>query len=171
MRWFTSMAHAAGKVLVAAAFATSCLVPIPVYAATSPDKTETVHVQTDAAGAVSEVTVEVLLANGAKASMVPDRTNLTDIKPSDEDKTFIDSGDGSLIWTADGKQVFNKGVSNEKLPVEIKLSFQLDGVDVSPSKFAGATGHLKLRVDYRNTSSSSVTLQGRLVPSTRRLSA
>lgn len=160
MRWFTSMARTAGKVFVAAALATSCLAPIPVYAATSPDKTETVHVQTDATGAVSEVTVEVLLANGAKAKTVPDRTNLTDIKPSDEDKTFMDSGDGSLTWAADGKQVSYKGTSNSTLPVEVKLSYQLDGVEVTPSELAGATGHLKLRVDYRNTSSSQRDIAG-----------
>ena len=160
MRWFTSMARTAGKVFVAAALATSCLAPIPVYAATSPDKTETVHVQTDATGAVSEVTVEVLLANGAKAKTVPDRTNLTDIKPSDN-KTFTDTGDGSLMWDADGKQVSYKGTSNSTLPVEVKLSYQLDGVEVTPSELAGATGHLKLRVDYRNTSSSQRDIAGK----------
>ncbi|MBR2682008.1 MAG: hypothetical protein IKE22_01920, partial [Atopobiaceae bacterium] len=147
--------------LVAVALAVSCLGPTPVYAASSPEKTETVHVQTDATGAVTEVTVEVLLANGAKVLTVPDRTTLTDIKPSDEDKSFTDSGDGSLLWTADGKQVTYKGTSSNTPPVEIKLSYQLDGVEVAPSELAGASGHLKLRVDYRNTSSSQQAVAGK----------
>lgn len=161
MRRFPSILRSLSKVLVAAALAASCLVPMPVYAATSSEKTETVHVQTDATGAVSEVTVEVLLANGAKVPTVPDRTTLTDIKPSDEDKSFTDNGNGFLTWTADGKQVTYKGTSDNRPPVEIKLSYQLDGVDVSPSELAGASGHLKLRADYRNTSSSQRTVAGK----------
>ena len=67
-----------GGVLVTIALATSSFSPTLAYAASAIDKSETVHVQTDADGTVSSVTVEDLLANDAKSDQLQDKSSLTD---------------------------------------------------------------------------------------------
>lgn len=139
-----------GGVLVSILLATSPLSPTMAYAAASVDKTETVHVQTDAAGAVTQVTVDDLLANDAQAAQIEDRSTLSDISPKDDGQSFAQGTDGNLTWTTGGKQVSYEGSTSQQPPVRVTVSYQLDGAPVEPSKLAGATGHLDIRIDYAN---------------------
>lgn len=141
-------------VLVAIMLATSPLSPAIAYADSSPDKSETVHVELDAEGAVTSINVEDLLANTQGAQTLSDRSTLHDITPHEDEQTFDDAGNGSITWAAGGTSVQYEGASNEEPPVKIKVSYTLDGSPVDPAKLAGATGHLKLRIDYENTVSS-----------------
>ena len=147
-----------GGVLVSVLLATAPLSPTLAYAAASVDKTETVHVQTDPTGTVSQVTVEDLLANDAQADQLQDRSTLQDIVPKDDDQSFAQGADGSLTWTTKGKQVSYEGSTSQQPPVRISVSYQLDGAPVDPSKLAGASGHLDIRIDYANESQSTRTV-------------
>jgi len=139
----------------------SLVMPTIAVASTVPDKNETVYVQTDATGAVTEVTSDVLLSNGDHEESLSDRTRLTDIEPQDEDQSFAASQDGTLVWSTGGKQVSYRGTSDEKPPVEVLVSYQLDGRQVAPEELAGATGHLLMHVDYLNSSSSWRSVAGK----------
>ena len=147
-----------GGVLVSVLLATAPLSPTLAYAAASVDKTETVHVQTDPAGTVSQVTVEDLLANDAQSDQLADRSTLTDIVPKDDKQSFTQSTDGTMTWTTGGKEVSYEGSTSQQPPVKISVSYQLDGSPVDPSKLAGATGHLDIRIDYANESQSARTV-------------
>ncbi len=145
-----------GGVLIAVTLATSPVTP--AYAASSVDKSETVHVQTDAAGTVSSVTVEDLLSNDAKSSQLLDRSNLSDIDPADDEQSFAQAPDGSLTWSAGGKNVTYKGTSSEKPPVDVTVTYTLDGVPVNPQNLAGASGKLVIRIDYTNNARQERTI-------------
>ena len=147
-----------GGVLVSVLLATAPLSPTLAYAAASVDKTETVHVQTDPAGTVSQVTVENLLANYAQADQLADRSTLTDIVPKDDEQSFAQGSGGNMTWTTGGKEVNYEGSTSQQPPVKISVSYQLDGNPVDPSKLAGATGHLDIRIDYANESQSTRTV-------------
>ena len=149
-----------GGVLVAVALATSPLSPTFAYAASKVMKSETVHVQTNAEGAVSSVTVEDLLSNDDKADRIDDRSNLTGISATDEDQSFKVNGDGTLTWTTNGKQVGYKGTSSQQPPVSVRVSYTLDGTPAKPSELAGASGHLVMRIDYQNDSVATKTIEG-----------
>ena len=152
-----------GGVLVTIALATSSFSPTLAYAASAIDKSETVHVQTDAGGTVSSVTVEDLLANDAKSDQLQDKSNLTDINAADEKQTFAQDADGTITWQANGEQVSYKGASSKQPPVEVKVTYTLDGKPVRPSELAGASGHLAIRIDYQNNA-----VQDRAVGSSQR---
>ncbi|MBQ9007644.1 MAG: hypothetical protein IJ092_14930 [Atopobiaceae bacterium] len=148
--------------VVTAGLVASLVLPTTAIASTgTPDKTETVYVQTDASGLVSEVKADVLLSNNAQTDTLTDRTRLGDIEPQDEDQTFTLAQDGSLVWTTGGKQVSYRGTSSERPPVDVLMSYTLDGTRVTPEELAGASGHLVMRMDYANSSSSHQTVAGK----------
>lgn len=147
-----------GGVLVSIALATASFSPTLAYAASAIDKSETVHVQTDADGTVASVTVEDLLANDAKSDQLQDKSNLTEISAADEKQTFAQDADGTITWKTNGEQVSYKGTSSEQPPVEVKVTYTLDGKLIKPSELAGASGHLVIRIDYINNAVSNKTV-------------
>lgn len=137
------------SVLVTAALVSLQIAPTHAYAdVATADKSETVHVQTDAAGEVLSITVDETLANSSGASTLDDYSTLQDIVPDDDEQSFTSSGDNRLTWTTNGKQVSYKGTSSDMPPVDVKVSYVLDGKKVQPSDLAGASGQLVLRIDY-----------------------
>ena len=150
-----------GGVLASVMIATAGISPAIAYAAKTPDKSETVHVNTDAQGSVTSINVDELLANNDAAKQVADRTNLTDVKPSEDDQTFSTAQDGSLTWVTDGRSVQYEGTSNEEPPVKVKVSYKLDGKAVRHEELAGASGRLVVRIDYENTLSSIREIDGK----------
>lgn len=143
-----------GGVLVSVLIATAGISPGIAYAAETPDKSETVHVNTDAQGSVTSINVDELLANNDAAKQVTDRTNLTDIKPSEDNQSFSTAQDGSLTWVTDGGSVQYEGMSTNEPPVKVKIAYTLDGKATHPEDLAGASGHLVIRIDYENTVSA-----------------
>ena len=127
---------------------------------TSIDKNETVYVSVDSSGNVRETTVRETLSNDGKATTLPDRSDLSDIKPSDDKQGFSTNADGSLSWTANGKTVSYSGRSDKPLPLSISVSYTLDGRSIEASELAGKSGHLVMRFDYRNESSATRSVQG-----------
>ena len=148
MRSFLQTGKCLGCVLTAAALAVATALPTPAIAATGADKSETVHVQTDASGTVRSVTVDEVLANASGAPTVRDRSELRDIVAVDGEQSFT-RGDGQAItWSTGGKSVSYKGTSDARPPVDITVSYRLDGREMQPNELAGATGHLDIRMDY-----------------------
>ena len=134
--------------LVTASLVLCQAAPATAYATDTVDKSETVHVQTDPTGTVTSITVDELLANDAASPTVSDRSTLTDITPTSDDQTFKRADGDTLVWTTNGEQVSYQGTSSATPPVQVKVSYELDGKAIQPSKLAGASGHLVMRVDY-----------------------
>lgn len=144
-----------GGALVAVVLATATVMPATALASASPEKSETVHVQTDASGNVRSITVDELLANDAGADRLSDRTTLTDIKPVDDNQSYAADSGGDLIWSANGKPVSYSGTSSAQPPIAVEVSYLLDGVERTPEELAGARGHLVIRIDYRRVQNAS----------------
>ncbi len=146
-----------GGALVAVVLATTTVMPATAYASASPDKSETVHVQTDASGNISSITVDELLANDAGTQRLPDSTTLTNIVPADKDQSYAVGSDGDLTWSTNGEPVSYTGASTAQPPVAVRVSYLLDGVARTPADLAGASGHLVIRIDYRRVQDASGT--------------
>ena len=144
-----------------AAFLSLALATNPVASSASASKSETVHVSTDAAGVVTEVTVEDVLLNASASAELPDRTTLTGIVPGDKGLSFRTGADGALTWDADGGDVSYEGTSAAKPPVSVRVGYMLDGATVNPKDLAGATGHLAIRIDYENDSTEVRSIDGK----------
>lgn len=44
---------------------------------------------------------------------------------------------GTLVWNAGGEDIYYQGKSKEELPVSVKLTYYLDGKEISPNELAG----------------------------------
>ena len=128
---------------------------------TTVDKDETVYVYTDPVGKVHDITVKDLLANEGKKAKLKDKSTLKNIEPSSNDVAVLSHKGTALVWDAQGKQVQYKGTTTDDVPVSVRVSYTLDGHNVSAQKLAGKSGHVVIRIDYRNSSTRKVRIDGK----------
>ena len=126
----------------------------PVQAATVSeedwDKQETVHVTTAPSGKAKEVEVEVILRQTGTGP-IRDKSSLTDIRNTEGDEEYTTLSDGALSWQNQGENIHYKGnAAPESLPMEIDISYTMDGTVSTPQALAGKSGHLVMRFDYKN---------------------
>lgn len=127
------------------------------------DKTETVYVKADAEGNVQDISVETVLKNRNNGEEVPDYSTLSDIKNMEGDEEYTQNPDGTMLWDNNGEDISYKGKSSENLPVSIKVSYYLNGEKVTPEEIAGKSGAIRIRFDYENHTSETVTVGGKTV--------
>ncbi len=117
------------------------------------DKDETVYVFTDAQGKVSDVVVDEWLKNTDNSEVLTDSSNLTDIENVSGDETYEEK-DGHIEWKADGSDIYYQGHTDTAPPVRVKVTYTLDGKEVTPEEIAGKSGRVSIRFDYINDSKS-----------------
>lgn len=127
------------------------------------DKTETVYVKADAEGNVQDISVETVLKNRNNGEEVPDYSTLSDIKNMEGDEEYTQNPDGTMLWDNNGEDISYKGKSSENLPVSVKVSYYLNGEKVTPEEIAGKSGAIRIRFDYENHTSETVTVNGKTV--------
>lgn len=59
-----------------------------------------------------------------------------------------------------GKDIYYQGTATEEPPVTQKVTYYLDGKEISPEDLAGKSGKVKIRFDYTNTTSYTETVNG-----------
>ena len=128
---------------------------------TDADKEETVYVLADANGDANDVTVSTWLKNADGSAGLNDKTNLTDIENVKGYEGYTDNGDGTITWNAAGKDIYYQGKSNEQLPVDVKITYKLDGEEIEPSELAGKSGKVTIRFDYTNNTKQTVNINGK----------
>ena len=114
------------------------------------EKEETVYVQADAAGRPTKKTVEVALKKIRGEDPVEDRSNLREIRNTEGDEEFSEAGEGRYLWENHGEEIRYKGESDQPLPVDVTVTYYLEGSEVSADEIAGKTGAVRIRFDYDN---------------------
>lgn len=125
------------------------------------DKEETVYVMADASGNVDHVIVSNWLKNPEHADTLNDYTELTDIENVKGYETYVANEDGTITWQADGADIYYQGTSEAALPVDVKITYKLDGEEISPEELAGKSGTVTIRFDYTNQTKTMVTIDGK----------
>lgn len=115
------------------------------------EKDESVYVKADAAGRPTEKTVEVVLKKIEGSDPIEDRSNLYEIKNTEGNEEYTQAGDGRYLWQNNGEDIHYKGKSDQALPVNVRITYYLEGQEVSAEKIAGKTGKVKIRFDYENS--------------------
>lgn len=123
------------------------------------DKDESVYLISDANGNVNKTIVVDHLKNKDKKDTLEDASNLSDIENVKGKEKFTQSGD-KLTWQAGGKDIYYQGTATEEPPVTQKVTYYLDGKEISPKDLAGKSGKVKIRFDYTNTTSYTETVNG-----------
>ncbi len=122
-------------------------------------KQETVYVKTNANGAVDSVVVSDWLKNDNKSGVLKDASDLKDIKNIKGNGQFEKDGE-DLVWDASGEDIYYQGTTDKKLPVDVVISYTLDGKDITPEEIAGKSGHVSIKMAYENHDAQTVDING-----------
>ena len=122
-------------------------------------KEETVYVVAKADGTQENVIVSEWLKNPEGADTLKDASDLKDITNVKGDETFTQDGD-KITWNAEGKDIYYQGTTDKELPVTEKVTYYLDGKEMSPEEIAGKSGKVTVRFDYTNHTKTTEIVNG-----------
>lgn len=122
-------------------------------------KDETVYVHAAADGTVKSEEVSVTLKNPGGAEALSDSSNLNDIR-SDEGDGVYSGGRSDMVWSANGQDVTYKGSTDAEAPISVRVTYELDGREISPEELAGKSGRVTIRYEYENRSKTTVEING-----------
>ena len=125
--------------------------PVDTPFVTPGEKDESVYVKADASGKPTEKSVEVVLKKIEGSDLIEDRSNLREIKNTEGNEEYSEAGEGRYLWQNNGEDIHYKGKSDEELPVNVHITYYLEGQEVSAEQIAGKTGKVKIRFDYENS--------------------
>ena len=123
-------------------------------------KDETVYVLCNADASVKDVIVSDWLKNTQALAALSDISDLTGIVNVRGAEPFTQHGD-TLNWNASGDDIYYQGKTDKQPPVNVKMTYYLDGKEIAPEALAGKSGHLRIRWDYQNHTTAAVTADGR----------
>lgn len=129
----------------------------PVFAFT---KDETVYSKIDNSGKSYNTIVNSHIINSDKEEFINDLSDLLNIININGEETFSQDGN-SLIWSANGNDIYYRGETKKDLPIECKIKYELDGKEISANEVAGKTGKIKITLEYTNNDSHTVTINGK----------
>lgn len=125
-------------------------------------KDETVYVIADANGAAQKVIVSDWIKNSAGESEISDSSILEGIENVKGNENFTKNGD-KLLWNAGGNDIYYQGTTSEQTPVSIKITYYLDGKELSPDEIKGKSGKVKMKIDYINNLKKTAEIGGKKV--------
>lgn len=124
-------------------------------------KDETVYVITDAEGNVNSAKAVEWLKNIENVKDLKDITALTDIINVKGDEEFKVNGD-EIVFETSGKDIYYEGnLSEGNLPFEMKITYELDGAEISAADLAGQSGHVKMHVKFTGVKKTKVSVDGK----------
>jgi putative membrane protein len=115
-------------------------------------KDETVYVFKNNDGSTKNITVSDWLKNGDKDKALSDVSNLKNITNTEGDQAYTSGNKNRLTWDAEGSDIYYQGSSDAEPPVDVKVTYKLNGKKVTPDQISGKSGKVKIRYDYTNKS-------------------
>ncbi|SFR72862.1 YhgE/Pip domain-containing protein [Anaeromicropila populeti] len=120
-----------------------------------PEKDETVYALLDANGNTNKIIVSDWLKNAKALDTIYDISNLSDIVNVKGDETFS-TDKNQVEWAANGADIYYQGTSEKALPIQMKVTYTLDGTEITPEELKGKSGNVSIRFDYKNTDKRTV---------------
>lgn len=124
-------------------------------------KDETVYVLAGADGSVQKLIVSDWLQNGQGSKTISDKSDLTNIENVKGDESYTINGDNMKVWDAQGNDIYYQGNTTKELPVDMSVTYKLNGKKVSAEEIAGKSGKVTIRFDYENRQYENVEIDGK----------
>lgn len=121
-------------------------------------KEETIYVNADAKGNVKEIIVSDWLKNKQGEKELTDKSDLENIINVKGDETFSKEEGNFIKWASEGNDIYYQGTTQKQLPVEVKITYYLDGVEIEPEELEGKSGKVTIRFDYINHEKKNVKI-------------
>ena len=144
---------------LAVALAASCAAPAFAAGGSSFTKSETVYAVMNADGSIQSTTVSEHLYSASGLANVTDKTTLTDIQNTESDAEFTQNGE-ELVWNTNDTDVYYKGNTDKALPIDVKVTYALDGQEAALEDIIGKSGHLTVTVNLKNNETGTVEVNG-----------
>ena len=145
------------KVTSSLLLATMVAYTTPTFAFT---KEETVYSKAKSNGETYQTIVSTHLKNGDEEDILKDLTDLINIENTNGDETFTQNGE-ELTWNANGSDIYYQGESKKELPIKCKITYTLDGKEISAEDLAGKSGKVKITIEYENEDAHEIYINGR----------
>ena len=113
-------------------------------------KDETVYVIADATGKPKKIIVSDWIKNTSETSSIEDKSELSEVRNLKGDESYVMNSDNMRVWDSEGKDIYYQGNIEKELPVNLSLSYKLDGKTISPEDLAGKSGKVTMHLDYTN---------------------
>lgn len=121
---------------------------------------ETVYVIANTDGSVRQIIVSDWIQNGLAAAQVEERSELSQVEAVKGSATYTLGQDNARVWDAQGQDLYYQGSIEKALPVDMTVTYQMDGQTVTPGQIAGKSGHVTIRFDYENRQYEMVEIDG-----------
>ena len=145
---------------LALTLAAGCAMPAFAAGKSSISKSETVYAVMNGDGSIKNTTVSEHLYSASGLSGVTDKTTLTDIQNTESDAEFTQNGE-ELVWNTEDTDVYYKGNTDKALPIDVKVTYALDGQEVALEDLIGKSGHLTVTVALKNNETGTVNVNGK----------
>ena len=135
---------------------------MPAFAAgkSSFSKSETVYAVMNGDGSIKSTTVSEHLYSASGLANITDKTTLTDIQNTESDAEFTQNGE-ELVWNTNDTDVYYKGNTDKALPIDVKVTYALDGQEAALEDIIGKSGHLTVTVNLKNNETDTVNVNGK----------
>ena len=144
---------------LALTLAAGCAMPAFAAGKSSFSKSETVYAVMNGDGSIKSTTVSEHLYSASGLANVTDKTTLTDIQNTESDAEFTQNGD-ELVWNTNDTDVYYKGNTDKALPIDVKVTYALDGQEAALEDIIGKSGHLTVTVNLKNNETGTVNVNG-----------
>lgn len=124
-------------------------------------KDETVYVLAGADGSVQKIIVSDWIKNTLADNTVSDKSELSNIENVKGEESYTMSGENVKVWNTQGNDVYYQGDIEKELPVNLTVTYKLDGKNVSAQEIAGKSGKVTIRFDYENCKYEMVKMDGK----------
>ncbi len=123
-------------------------------------KEETVYILTDASGSAQKIIVSDWIKNSLGRNEINDITELKELESVKDELDYTTGKSNEKIWNANGGDIYYQGNIEKDLPVTMKVTYLLDGKEISSRELAGKSGKVTIRFDYTNTQYEEVEING-----------
>ena len=145
---------------LALTLAAGCAMPAFAAGKSSFSKSETVYAVMNGDGSIKSTTVSEHLYSASGLANVTDKTTLTDIQNTESDAEFTQNGE-ELVWNTEDTDVYYKGNTDKALPIDVKVTYALDGQEAALEDIIGKSGHLTVTVNLKNNETGTVNVNGK----------
>ena len=145
---------------LALTLAAGCAMPAFAAGKSSFSKSETVYAVMNGDGSIKSTTVSEHLYSASGLANITDKTTLTDIQNTESDAEFTQNGE-ELVWNTNDTDVYYKGNTDKALPIDVKVTYALDGQEAALEDIIGKSGHLTVTVNLKNNETGTVNVNGK----------
>ena len=145
------------KIVATLLTGTIALYTMPVFAAS---KDEVVYSKINGNNEDYSTIVSDKITNDQRQEYVNDLSNLLNIVNTSGDETFTQDGN-KIVWNANGNSLSYQGDTQQELPIKTTVTYKLNDEEVSADELKGKEGKVSITVNYENTDSHNVKINGK----------